>query len=196
MVVSTSRQRTAPGGSERSKSAARPSRRVRARWLAKWLICAGRFRLLNTALMARVTYLRRVAEVPGRVTVITATYNRPALLAEAIDSVRSQKYSHWEQIVVSDGRDDRVPALVARYGDSRITSYHTSRLAVMGNYQRNFALQYATGEFVLYLDDDNVLYPDALAVMVKGFTAPDIGYVVCPIRYRARVLRPPRELCT
>ena len=46
---------------------------------------------------------------------------------------------------MSDGRDDRVPALVARYGDSRITSYHTSRLAVMGNYQRNFALQYATG---------------------------------------------------
>jgi glycosyltransferase involved in cell wall biosynthesis len=121
--------------------------------------------------------------VPGRVTVITATYNRPKALREAIGYVRAQTYQNWEQIIVSDGRDDRVSALVAEVGDPRIRSSHTLRFSTVGNYQKNYGLKFATGEFVLYFDDDNVIYPHCLETMVRGFTSADIGYVICPIRY-------------
>jgi glycosyltransferase involved in cell wall biosynthesis len=60
----------------------------------------------------------------------------------------------------------------------------------MGNYQRNLALTYATGEFVLYLDDDNIIYPNCLEDMTRGFSSTEVGYVVCPIRYGEGFVRP------
>lgn len=147
------------------------------------------FQVKNAILVAALRR-RRVEEVPGRVSVVTATYNRPTVLREAIDSVRAQSYTNWEQIIVSDGPDDRVTAIVAEYRDPRIRSFHTNRLPVMGNYQRNFALKHATGEFVIYLDDDNVIYPHCLETMTAGFTHPEIGYVICPIDYGDTIKHP------
>jgi cellulose synthase/poly-beta-1,6-N-acetylglucosamine synthase-like glycosyltransferase len=51
-------------------------------------------------------------------------------------------------------------------------------------------LRHASGEFVLYLDDDNIIYPNCLETMVAGFSGPDVGYVVCPIHYGTGVMRP------
>ena len=151
---------------------------------------AARFAVQSYPLLAYVRFVRRAPAVPGRVTIITATYNRPEKLREAIESVRAQTYPHWEQIIVSDGPDPRVDALVASYGDARIRAFHTRRFAVMGNYQRNAALRHATGEYVLYLDDDNVIYPACLETMVGGFAGEDVGYVVCPIHYGTGVMSP------
>jgi glycosyltransferase involved in cell wall biosynthesis len=148
-----------------------------------------RFGIQNTLLMWGL-HRRAAPAVPGRVSIITATYNRPALLAEAIDSVKSQTYGNWEQIVVSDGPDPRVDALVAQSGDERVRALHTSRFPVMGNYQRNVGLTHATGEYVLYVDDDNIIYPQCLEAMVGGFSDPSVGFVVCPIRYGTGIMHP------
>jgi len=148
-----------------------------------------RFFVQNYPLLAYARYLGHRPLVRGRVSVITPTYNRPTRLAEAIESVRAQTFQQWEHIIVSDGRDNRVPALVAQFGDPRIRSYHTYRLPLKGNYQRNYGLARATGEFVLYLDDDNVIYPNCLRTMVAGFTSDDVGFVVCPIHYGNGVKR-------
>jgi glycosyltransferase involved in cell wall biosynthesis len=140
-----------------------------------------------------MAYLRAKGDQPfepGKVTIVTATYNRPHILKEAIESVRKQTYSNWEQIVVSDGRDPRVEALGATFNEPRLRVFNTRRFSVMGNYQRNYALKYATGEFVLYLDDDNIIYPQCLETMVKGFTADAVGYVVCPIHYGDGIMAP------
>jgi glycosyltransferase involved in cell wall biosynthesis len=155
-------------------------------WLRRRLRSASRFSrfmVQNTALMTYIKYFQRKTYEPGRVTVITATYNRPDKLREAIESVRAQTYQNWEQIIVSDGPDPRVDALVREIGDPRVRSFSTSRLPVMGNYQRNYALKHATGEFVLYLDDDNIIYPHCLQTMVAGFDSEQIGFVVSPIHY-------------
>lgn len=149
-----------------------------------------RFMLQNYPLMAYVKYVRPKIYSPGKVTVVTATYNRPQVLREAIESVRSQTYEHWEHIIVSDGRDRRVESLVESFSDARIRAFHTSRLPTMGNYQRNVALLYATGELMIFLDDDNIIYPHCLQTMVQGFGSPSVGYVVCPIRYGDTVKRP------
>jgi glycosyltransferase involved in cell wall biosynthesis len=129
--------------------------------------------------------------VSGRVSIITPTYRRLDGLREAIESVRAQEHADWEQLVVADGHDDRVRDLVGAIGDPRVSYHHTRPFHVVGNYQRNYALRFATGEFILYLDDDNVIYPHCLATMVGGF-APETGYVVCGIHYgpERKVLQP------
>jgi cellulose synthase/poly-beta-1,6-N-acetylglucosamine synthase-like glycosyltransferase len=93
---------------------------------------------------------------------------------------------------VSDGADARVDALVAGYGDPRIRAYRTRRVGWWGNHQRNSALKFATGELVLFLDDDNVLYPNCLETMVRAFSSPEIGYVVCPVRFGESGILAPR----
>ncbi len=126
----------------------------------------------------------------GKVTVVTPTYKRLKPLAEAIESVQRQTYSNWEHIVVSDGYDGEARDLIRQTNDSRVHYYYTSHMNIMGNYQRNFALNYATGEFLIYLDDDNILYANALSSMVSGFSSNDIGYVIGPILYGKNIVNP------
>ena len=152
----------------------------------------GRFMIQNYSMMFFIRYLQQGKTYKkGKVTIVTPTYNRLEKLKDAIDSVRNQTYPLWEQIVVSDGHDERVQHLIAQFGDPRIRYEYTLKLNVMGNYQRNYALRNATGEYVLYLDDDNIIDNNCLATMTSGFTSDDIGYVICPIRY-GNIIKNPR----
>jgi len=141
------------------------------------------FNLERYLMFAHIKYVLRNPHVRGRVTVITPTYKRPKGLKEAIASVRTQTYGDWEHIVVSDGPDERAAAIVAAFADPRIIYRSTRRTGGWGNYQRNYALKFATGEFTLFLDDDNVIFPHCLATMVEGFTSNAIGFVLSSIKY-------------
>ncbi len=151
-----------------------------------------RYHAQNLALMARVRFVDRQPAVPGRVTLVTPTHRRLAQLREAIESVLAQGYQDFEQLVIADGHDASARDLVRSFADERIRYHHTRPFHVSGNYQRNFALRFATGEFVMYLDDDNVIYPHCLATMVKGFEREGAGFVVGAIHYGAerRVMTP------
>jgi glycosyltransferase involved in cell wall biosynthesis len=145
---------------------------------------AGRFFVKNYPMMAyiRATSRWRPSEA-GRVTIITPTYKRLPLLREAVRSIQGQTYRDWEHLIVADGHDVEVEDFVSQLKDDRIQYHNTRPMQIMGNYQRNYALRFATGEYLLYLDDDNVIYPDCLSSMVAGFVDDDIGYVIAPIRY-------------
>lgn len=145
-----------------------------------------RFALQTYPMLAYLRFVKTNPIVRGKVTIVTATYNRPDRLRQAIEYVQAQTYDNWEQIIISDGRDDRVPKLVADVGDPRIRSSYTYRFPVVGQYQKNYALRFASGEYILYFDDDNIIYPHCLETMVRGFASDDIGYVVCPIKYSDR----------
>lgn len=121
--------------------------------------------------------------IPNLVSVIIPTYNRHAMLREAVQSVQRQTVSDWEVIVVSDGADPLVEDLVASFQDPRITYLHTRRSATFGNHQRNIGILAARGQYFLFLDDDNWLEPHALEMMRSGFSEPDIRYVIAPIFY-------------
>lgn len=143
-----------------------------------------RFVTQNYPMMFYIKYLmnHKIYE-KGKVTIITPTYNRLEKLKEAIASVLGQSYTKWEHIIVSDSYDKNVKELIERINDPRIQYHYTYKLNVMGNYQRNYALKYATGEYILYLDDDNIIYENCLRTMISGFTSAEIGYVICPINY-------------
>ena len=54
------------------------------------------------------------------VTIITPTYNHERYIDRCIESVISQTYSNWEQIIIDDGSTDKTAEIIAHYSDSRI----------------------------------------------------------------------------
>lgn len=101
-----------------------------------------------------------------KVTVLMGTYNRPDYLQEAIQSVVNQSMENWELLVMNDGGVD-VGELVGRFCDPRIRYYHdpvNRRLP----YRLNFGLREAKGEYIAYLGDDDLYYPNHLRVLSKA----------------------------
>jgi glycosyltransferase involved in cell wall biosynthesis len=94
-----------------------------------------------------------------RVSVIVPTYNCASFIERAIESAFAQTYADYEIIVVDDGSTDGTDALLARW-HGRITSLRQANSGL--STARNTAAGKATGEFLAYLDADDVWYPTKL----------------------------------
>lgn len=103
-----------------------------------------------------------------RVTVITRTYQgRGALLTQAILSVFNQTYAHIELIVVEDGGDTQ-KALVERMAaiaPEHIQIHFLANPKLGRSAAGNRALSQATGQFMMFLDDDDLLFADHLEIL-------------------------------
>ena len=101
------------------------------------------------------------------VSVIIPTHNRLCFLKEAIASVSAQDYTNCETIVVDDASEDGTWQWLSSLTDPRILVFrlaqHAERSAA-----RNVGLRNAKGEFVLFLDDDDLLAPGALGYLVSA----------------------------
>ncbi|MGH9439282.1 MAG: glycosyltransferase family 2 protein, partial [Terriglobia bacterium] len=112
--------------------------------------------------------------------VIIPTYNRAALTARAVDSVlENSACGRLEVLVVDDASSDgSLDMLGARYaGEARVRV-----ISMSGNQgpsaARNRGLQAATGTFLLFLDSDDTLLPDALAFALAAFEkAPEMQFL-------------------
>ena len=116
--------------------------------------------------------------VDGLVSVIVPTYNRAYCVCRAIDSVRAQTHSNWEVVLVDDGSTDDTGALIAsRYGDDpRIRFFYQSNTGVTA--ARNTGIRESKGDFVAFLDSDDVWKPWKLATQLACFRLfPQIGMV-------------------
>lgn len=104
---------------------------------------------------------------PPLVSVVIATHNRRALLAEAIATVFGQTGSAWELIVVDDASTDDTAAFLATLQDFRVRTFH-EETNVERSRARNRGLSEARGEFIMFLDDDDLLRPNALEYLAAG----------------------------
>ena len=93
--------------------------------------------------------------------VVTATRNRADLLTRAVDSVRAQVYENWELVIVDDGSTDDTPGRLAEWTatDPRIVAVAGGGGGGNVGAARNAGLAAAQGQFVCYLDDDNIMEP-------------------------------------
>jgi len=99
------------------------------------------------------------------VSVITPTFNRAKLVAQAIDSVRQQTYQCWEMIIWDDGSTDETPRILQGYTDPRI---QYCRGVNRGQaFARNQAIAKAHGKYLALLDDDDLWKPHKLARQVE-----------------------------
>mgnify|MGYP000843546243 FL=1 len=99
------------------------------------------------------------------VSIIIPTFNRPDLLYEAVKSCVSQTYSNLEIIVVNDGGED-VGKVINSFLDSRIKYIiHEKNKGLSA--ARNTGIKKAKGQYFIYLDDDDILYPEHISVLLN-----------------------------
>lgn len=107
------------------------------------------------------------------VSVIIPTYNRSSLLQEAVLSVYEQTYRPVECIVVDDGSTDdtaKVMQKLAAYNSTAFKLHFIVQKNAGSQVARNRGTAAATGDYIQYLDSDDLLYPDKLAVQVAYLT--------------------------
>jgi len=106
---------------------------------------------------------------PGLVSTIIAVHNRPELIREAVASVVAQTHTAWEIIIVDDGSDDRTGQIcdaLALSHAPRIRVVHQSRAGPAAARQNGF--ERSLGEFIQYLDSDDLLMPAKFEKQVAG----------------------------
>jgi len=110
-----------------------------------------------------------------KVSVAIATYNRARYIRQAIESVLNQTMTDFEVIVVDDGSTDNTVDVIADYRD-RIRFVRTENGGPAR--ARNMGMAMARGEYICWLDSDDLFHPAKLAVQVAVLDArPELGMV-------------------
>ncbi|MGZ3691817.1 MAG: glycosyltransferase family 2 protein [Pseudobdellovibrio sp.] len=102
------------------------------------------------------------------VSIVTPAYNAEKFIDETINSVINQQYQMWEHLIVIDcNSKDRTKEIVQKYSekDTRIKMIESPR-AKGAAANRNLALELAEGEFIAFLDADDLWTPDKLSKQV------------------------------
>ncbi len=108
------------------------------------------------------------------VSVVIPTYNRRALLTEAIDSVLKQTYDDFELLIVDDGSVDGTRDEVIAFDDPRIRYLFQTNSGVSS--ARNWGVASSHGELIAFLDSDDTWMPTKLEVQVGYMEAhPEIS---------------------
>lgn len=103
-----------------------------------------------------------------RISIMIPTYNCGRFLGRAIDTALAQSYTDFEILVIDDGSTDNTRDVVARYGN-KVRYFHQPNRGLSS--ARNLALSRATGEFVAYLDADDMWYPQKLEAQIAFLDA-------------------------
>src|SRR5918993_3885046 len=92
------------------------------------------------------------------VSVIIPVYNRVNLVRETLQSVIDQTYADWEAIVVDDGSTDGSYELVIKFAelDHRIKSFRRDRQPKGAPVCRNIGVTKSVGQFLIFLDSDDL----------------------------------------
>jgi glycosyltransferase involved in cell wall biosynthesis len=110
-----------------------------------------------------------------KVSVIVPTYNRSHFVCDAIDSILNQTFKDFEVITVDDGSTDNTQGVLQKYGSRLYYIYQQNHGLPAA---RNTGIEAAKGEYIAFLDDDDLWFPEKLEKQVKFLDAnPDIGLV-------------------
>lgn len=112
--------------------------------------------------------------VEGLVSIIMPSWNTGRFIAESIDSVLKQTYTNWELLIVDDCSTDNTDEIITSYKDNRIKYFkneHNSGAALT----RNKAMREAQGEWIAFLDSDDLWNPEKLEKQINFMK--ENGYV-------------------
>lgn len=112
-----------------------------------------------------------------KVSLIIPVYNREHLLGKAIESVLAQTYPYFELLVWDDGSSDNSVAIAQHYAqrDRRVRVVAAPHRGIAASH--NAAIAQTQGQYIGYLDSDDILDPQALAQTVLILAQTEIGVV-------------------
>ena len=104
--------------------------------------------------------------VDGLVSIIMPSWNTGRFIGESIQSVLSQTYKNWELIIVDDCSTDNTDEIVASFNDERIRYFRNDKNSGAA-LTRNKAMREARGEWIAFLDSDDLWMPEKLEKQIS-----------------------------
>ncbi|MGB1269889.1 MAG: glycosyltransferase family 2 protein [Flavobacteriaceae bacterium] len=105
--------------------------------------------------------------MPSLISVIIPCYNQGRFLKETCDSLLAQNYSNWEAIIVNDGSTDNTEEVAEKIIklDTRFKYFYKKNGGLSS--ARNFGINKAVGDYIQFLDSDDILKPDKFSKSIK-----------------------------
>lgn len=98
-----------------------------------------------------------------KISIVMPTYRRGHIIWQTIQHIYAQTYTNWELIII-----DNQAQGTYYFADERVQVYqHAERLG--SSYARNMGLQYCSGDFVCFFDDDDAMFPEYLETFINTF---------------------------
>lgn len=117
-----------------------------------------------------------------KVSIITPCYKAERFIARTLESVRAQTLTDWEHVVVDDGSPDDSARVVLEFAarDPRVRLLRQPNGGMENARNNGYAACSAGSEFLLFLDADDCLEPEALATLAGYLEAhPEVGLAYC-----------------
>ena len=113
------------------------------------------------------------------ISVIVPVFNVEEYLEECLDSIQSQTYKNLEVILVNDGSTDGSKEICEKYCKRDIRFRLMNQTNQGQSVARNRGMQESTGEFITFVDSDDVIKEDMLEQLMKQMTSENIDIVEC-----------------
>jgi len=114
-------------------------------------------------------------DVMPKATVILTSYNKPAMVGKAVESVLAQTFKDFELVICDDNSNEETKTVIMSYfSDPRLVYIQSNikeeerRDKCRYAFMINKALNIAKGEYITYLCDDDIYYPKRLEIMAKA----------------------------
>lgn len=114
-----------------------------------------------------------------KVTIIMATYNRAHFILETLQSIQAQTFQNWECLIIDDGGTDNTTEVILPIleKDSRFQFLKRTELYKKGLPGcRNYGLDLAIGDYIIFFDDDDIAHPQNLELCVLELAHNDISF--------------------
>lgn len=111
----------------------------------------------------KFTYISKMSET--LISIITPFKNTELYIAECLESIIAQTYTHWELLIVDDGSTDASFSIVSEFAkkDKRITLFTNSGAGIISALQ--FGFSKSSGQFITRMDSDDIMTPTKLDVL-------------------------------
>lgn len=114
-----------------------------------------------------------------QVSIIMATYNRAHFIVETLQSIQAQSHKNWECLIIDDGSTDNTLTVITAFleKDSRFQYYKRPT-----NYKkglpgcRNYGLDLASGDYIIFFDDDDIVHPQNLELCAKELASSNVFF--------------------
>ncbi|HMG43692.1 MAG TPA: glycosyltransferase family 2 protein [Acidimicrobiales bacterium] len=111
------------------------------------------------------------------ITVVMCTYNRADLVEHTVRSVLRQEGPSYSVVVVDDGSTDATPKVLAAIDDNRLRVVRQPNGGL--SVARNTGIAAVEGDWVVFLDDDDIPEPGWLSALARPMDEPDVGVTCC-----------------
>ena len=117
------------------------------------------------------------------ISIIIPNYNKGRFIIETLNSLRNQTYKFWEAIIIDDGSTDNSVEIIKKFqlNCEKIKIISSSKKQKGASACRNIGIQKSIGDYIMFLDSDDLVTPDCLTLRAQIFsTYSDYDFIVFP----------------